>query len=138
MPLSAIKTVSKAQNGVGAFILPLRRLDLHYCDWAGSSRGMNAYLRNHLSRFASSNPQIEIRVSPKPHRHPVIIGHYINSRRRAICVKNLQVEGVREKVEYLRNHTGEKNRKIGWDKVRSLNESVRGVWSPFHGARIRI
>lgn len=28
------------QNGVGAFILQCRRLDFHYCDWAGSSRGM--------------------------------------------------------------------------------------------------
>lgn len=28
------------QNGVGAFILQCKRLDFHYCDWAGSSRGM--------------------------------------------------------------------------------------------------
>lgn len=28
------------QNGVGAFILPCKRMDFHYCDWAGSSRGM--------------------------------------------------------------------------------------------------
>ena len=28
------------QNGLGAFILQCRKLDFHYCDWAGSSRGM--------------------------------------------------------------------------------------------------
>jgi large subunit ribosomal protein L43 len=28
------------QNGVGAFILQCKRIDFHYCDWAGSSRGM--------------------------------------------------------------------------------------------------
>ena len=28
------------QNGVGAFILQCKRLDFHYCDWAGSSKGM--------------------------------------------------------------------------------------------------
>ena len=30
----------EAQNGVGAFILQCKKMDLHYCDWAGSSRGM--------------------------------------------------------------------------------------------------
>ena len=60
MPVSALKAVSKAQvriatstqryllgqplialqNGVGAFIRQCRRLDFHYCDWAGSSKGM--------------------------------------------------------------------------------------------------
>ena len=43
--MSGIKTVlpvtdTLSQNGVGAFILPCKRLDFHYCDWAGSSRGM--------------------------------------------------------------------------------------------------
>jgi hypothetical protein len=28
------------QNGVGAFILQCHKLSFHYCDWAGSSRGM--------------------------------------------------------------------------------------------------
>lgn len=33
-------TLTKLQNGVGAFILQCKRLDFHYCDWAGSSKGM--------------------------------------------------------------------------------------------------
>lgn len=28
------------QNGVGAFILQCKRLDFHYCNYGGSSRGM--------------------------------------------------------------------------------------------------
>lgn len=67
MPLAALRTVAKpqvrqrqpcsplrsappptyypdaitcTQNGVGAFILQCKRLDFHYCDWAGSSRGL--------------------------------------------------------------------------------------------------
>lgn len=59
MPVRAIKAIStsrvrlalkflffrgailtKLQNGVGAFILQCKRLDFHYCDWAGSSKGM--------------------------------------------------------------------------------------------------
>lgn len=29
-----------SQNGVGAFILQCKKMDFHYCDWAGSSKGM--------------------------------------------------------------------------------------------------
>lgn len=32
--------LTRLQNGVGAFILQCKRLDFHYCDWAGSSKGM--------------------------------------------------------------------------------------------------
>ncbi|KAH0084736.1 hypothetical protein KCU66_g19039, partial [Aureobasidium melanogenum] len=66
MPLQALRTVSKSQNGVGAFILQCKRLDFHYCDWAGSSKGMNAFLKHDLPAFARANPQVEITVSPRP------------------------------------------------------------------------
>ena len=46
-------------------------------------------------------------------------------------------EGVKAKAELLRDGTGEKNRKVG-KPVSSLNESVRGIWSPLHGGRIKI
>ncbi|KAH7384041.1 mitochondrial ribosomal protein-like protein subunit L51 [Phaeosphaeria sp. MPI-PUGE-AT-0046c] len=137
MPLSAIKAVAKAQNGVGSFILPCKAMRFHYCDRWGSSTGMNSFLKASLPTFARSNPQIEISVSPRPLKHPVIIAEYINGTTRSICVKNLQNEGVREKAEILRNSTGEKNRKLG-KPVTSLNESVRGIWDPFHGAKVKI
>ncbi|KAH7113833.1 thioredoxin-like protein [Dendryphion nanum] len=137
MPLSAIKTVAKAQNGVGAFILQCKKLDFHYCDWAGSSRGMNSFLKTYLERFARRNPQIEISISPRPGRHPVVIGHYINGRSKAICVRRMSPEQVREKVELLRDTNGEKLKRVT-KPVTSLNESVRGIWSPFHGSKIQI
>ena len=99
---------------------------------------MNAFLKASLPAFAKRNPQIEISVSPRPRKHPVIIANYLNGAQRSICVKNLQNEGVREKAEMLRNSTGEKNRKLDGRPVKSLNESVRGIWSPFHGSKIKI
>ena len=146
-------TVSK--NGVGAFVLQCKRLDFHYCDWAGSSRGMkyvlsygsvsdphliipySSFLRHTLAKFAASNPQIEMTVSPRPRRHPVIIGHYINGREKAICVRNLQKEQILEKAELLRDASGEKQKRVT-NPVRSINESVRGVWSPYHGGGIHV
>ena len=40
-----------------------------------------------------------------------------------------------KKAELLRDASGEKLRKVkGGRVVESLNESVRGIWSPMHGA----
>jgi len=73
-------------------------------------------------------------VSPRPHHHPVIRAHYINAPSKAICVRNLEPQQVLEKAVLLRDASGQKNRRIkGGRNVRSLNESVRGVWSGLHG-----
>uniref|UniRef100_A0A2D3V5Z8 Large ribosomal subunit protein mL43 n=1 Tax=Ramularia collo-cygni TaxID=112498 RepID=A0A2D3V5Z8_9PEZI len=137
MPLQALRTVAKPQNGVGAFILQCKRLDFHYCDWAGSSRGMNIFLKTKLATFAKENPSIEVTVSPRPHKHPVIKGQYINGREKAICVRNMDANEILNKALLLRNANGEKLKKVT-KPVRSLNESVRGVWSPFHGNEYKI
>ncbi|KAH8600356.1 hypothetical protein B0O99DRAFT_610539, partial [Bisporella sp. PMI_857] len=99
---------------VGAFILQCKRLDFHYCDWAGSSKGMNIFLRTALTKFAAANPQIEMVVSPRPNKHPIL-----------------------KKAELLRDASGEKLKKVT-KPVKSINESVRGVWSPYHGGGIVI
>ncbi|TAQ84619.1 hypothetical protein B7494_g7050 [Chlorociboria aeruginascens] len=137
MRITGLRKRSVGQNGVGAFILQCKRLDFHYCDWAGSSKGMNSFLKNALSKFAAANPQIEMTVSPRPRKHPVIIGHYINGREKAICVRNLQKEQILKKAELLRDASGEKLRKVT-KPIKSINESVRGVWSPYHGGGIHV
>ncbi|KAL2838817.1 mitochondrial ribosomal protein L43 [Aspergillus pseudoustus] len=132
MPVQGIRSVTSARNGVGAFILQCKRLDFHYCDWAGSSRGMVSFLKHQLNAFAKQNPQIEIRVSPRPHKHPVIKGHYINGREKAVCVRNLEPEQIFQKVNLLKQNSGEKNKRTK-KPVTSINDSVRGIWSPYHG-----
>ncbi|PGH27669.1 hypothetical protein AJ80_00684 [Polytolypa hystricis UAMH7299] len=132
MPVQGVRTVASSRNGLGAFILQCKRLDFHYCDWAGSSRGMNAFLRHNILTFAKANPQIEIRISPRPNKHPVIKGHYINGREKAICVRNLEKEQVMLKALLLKEANGEKLKRVK-KPVSSLNESVRGIWSPYHG-----
>ncbi|KAL9022708.1 MAG: hypothetical protein Q9185_000137 [Variospora sp. 1 TL-2023] len=110
MTISAIQKTSVGRNGVGAFILQCKRLDFHYCDWAGSSKGMN--------------------------KHPVIRGHFINGAQHAICVRNLAKEQVLQKAEILRDMSGEKATRVkGGRVVGSLNEGIRGVWDPYHGAK---
>jgi large subunit ribosomal protein L43 len=98
---------------------------------------MNAFIKTSLPAFAKRNPQIEISISPRPRKHPVIRAHYINGAQRATCVRNLASEGVREQAESLRDASGEKNKRVN-KPVTSINESVRGIWSPFHGDKIQI
>ncbi len=66
-----------------------------------------------------------------------MVGHYINGREKAICVKNMEPLEVLKKAELLRNATGEKLRKMK-KPVQSTNDSVRGVWSPFHGNGMKV
>jgi hypothetical protein len=43
----------------------------------------SAFLKHHLPNFAKANPQIEIIISPRPHKHPIIRGEYSTSLSRA-------------------------------------------------------
>jgi len=51
-----------------------------------------------------------------------------------VCVRNLEKEQILQKAELLRDASGEKLRRVT-KPVRSGNESVRGIWSPYHGVR---
>jgi len=107
-------------------------LDFHYCDWAGSSRGMNGFIKSLLPKFAAANPQVEFAVSPRPGKHPVIIGHYINGGTKPVCVRNLSPYEILKKTELLRDASGDKLRRSN-KAVTSTKPSVRGIWSPYHG-----
>ncbi|KAK4099061.1 hypothetical protein N658DRAFT_498872 [Parathielavia hyrcaniae] len=137
MTIKALQAVSVGRNGVGAFVLQCKKMDFHYCDWAGSSRGMNGFIKSLLPKFAAAHPQVEFTVSPRPSKHPVIIGHYINGREKAVCVRNMEPYEILKKAELLRDASGEKLRRTA-KPVQSINESVRGIWSPYHGNGMRV
>jgi large subunit ribosomal protein L43 len=92
----------------------------------------SAFLQNNLKSFARQNPQIEIRVSPRPQKHPLIKGLYINGREKPVCVRNMEPSEILKKANLLKEASGEKLKRTK-KPVTSLNESVRGIWSPYHG-----
>lgn len=96
---------------------------------------MNSFIKHSLPAFARANPQIEINVSPRPRKHPVIRGTYINGKERSVCVRNQEKEQILQRTGALRDASGEKNKRTT-KKVFSVNESVRGIWSPFHGSGV--
>lgn len=61
-----------------------------------------------------------------------MIGHYINGKIKSICVKNMEPSEILKKAELLRDASGDKVKRVN-KPVTSINESVRGVWSPYHG-----
>jgi large subunit ribosomal protein L43 len=99
---------------------------------------MNSYLKTQLGVFAKRNPQIEIQVYKKHNDHPAITAFYLNGHQKSVNVKNMAPEEIREKLELLRNSVPEKNKRVPAKPVTSTNENVRGIWSPFHGAKIKI
>lgn len=96
------------------------------------TRAHSKFIESTLPKFAAKHPEIEISVSPRPQKHPVVIAHYINGNTRPVCLKKLDQNQILNKIELLRDSTGETNKRVN-KPVRSLNESVRGIWSPYHG-----
>ncbi|KJZ72898.1 hypothetical protein HIM_07661 [Hirsutella minnesotensis 3608] len=138
MTVRALRAISKAgaistnRNGVGAFLLPCRKLNFFYCDWAGSSVGMCVFIQALLPKFAAAHPQIEICVSPRPGKHPSVVAHYVNGRTKPVCTRNLDASGILRKVTLLRDSSGERLIKTN-KPVKSKASSIRGIWSPYHG-----
>ena len=93
---------------------------------------MKSFLTHTLPSFARAHPSIEIAISPRPNHHPVIRGHYTNGAVKSICVRSMQIDEVRKMAERLRDTSGEPWRRQ-MKPVKSVNESVRGVWSGIHG-----
>ncbi|BFZ54038.1 39S ribosomal protein L51, mitochondrial [Savitreella phatthalungensis] len=130
MSVKVAAGATRGRNGIGNFLLQCKSIELAYCDWAGSSRGMNDFLLNRLRTFATANPQIDLIVRKRPHRHPILRGHYVNGREKVICVRNLSADEINGKLNILRDSSGKKLVRTT-RPVTSINESVRGIWSPF-------
>ncbi|KAH3684837.1 hypothetical protein WICPIJ_004190 [Wickerhamomyces pijperi] len=130
MPIKPISQIPKFQNGVGAFILNCKRIVLQVDKAGGSSEGLRNFLKLRLNNYATAHSKIEFTVIQKA-GHPVVKGEFINGSEKAICVRNLNIDNVENKINLLRESSGETLRKRN-NKVESINESVRGVWSPLH------
>ncbi|ODQ67710.1 hypothetical protein NADFUDRAFT_39131 [Nadsonia fulvescens var. elongata DSM 6958] len=124
------RLTAKTLNGVGSFVHQCKRVTLRYSNWGGSSNGMRAFIKNNLKDIASQNPQIEFLVEQKS-GHPLIRGDYVNGRDKVVCVRNLDPNEIMVKFNLTKNSSGAKL-KTNNKPVESINESVRGIWSPFH------
>ncbi|QLQ78821.1 hypothetical protein HG537_0B01690 [Torulaspora globosa] len=135
MVVKAVRQVSIARNGVGAFVFPCKKITLQYCNWGGSSQGMREFLTSkRLEKLGTQYPFIQFEVLRKS-GHPLLRAQYNNGREKVICVKNLNIDNVENKLKLLKDSSGDiLRRRAQNDNVESLNKSVRGVWSPIHSS----
>lgn len=133
MVVKALPQLSIARNGVGAYIFPCKKITLQYCNSGGSSQGLRNLLNSkRLDIFAEKNPHIQFDVIKKA-GHPILRAEYTNGREKVICVKNLNIDIVENKMKLLKDSSGDILKKLTKnDNVQSLNTSVRGIWSPLH------
>lgn len=61
----------------------------------------------------------------------------VNGREKAVCVRNKEVLEILKKAELLRDSSGTKLQRLR-KPVKSINDSVRGVYSPYHGPAHKI
>ncbi|KAK9468527.1 thioredoxin-like protein [Lipomyces arxii] len=131
MTVAAVRRgISVARNGVGAFVLPCKKITFQYCNSGGSSLGIRKYLNDALGKFARENRGVEIEVKIKS-GHPLITGNYMNGKQKVICVRNMTTAEINDKVRIIRDASGYKLKRMV-NPVHSENEGPRGVWSPFH------
>ncbi|KAF8932444.1 39S ribosomal protein L51, mitochondrial [Dissophora ornata] len=95
------------------------------------------YVKKDLIQFAKEHPHVEVIVTPRPSKHPVIRGLYLNGKDKVICVRNMEPKDIAGKVTLLKESSGNKM-KVFKKPVISTTESVRGIWSPFHAAPHKI
>ncbi|AMD18815.1 HBL087Wp [Eremothecium sinecaudum] len=133
MVVKVLKQYSVGRNGLGAFLFPCKKITFQYCNWGGSSQGMRDFLTSkRLTKWAERYPEIQFEVVKKS-GHPVIKGFYTNGRDKAICVRNLNIDNIENKLHLIRDSSGEQLRhRVTNDFVDSMNNSVRGIWSPMH------
>lgn len=139
--INVLQQVSRARNGVGAFVLPCKRITITYCNFGGSSSGIRDFLRQRLPNFAEKYPEVEFRILEKPGKHPVLKGEYSTPNTytnadggntiKQICVRKWNIDVIENKLKLLINSSGKKLSKPKHTVV-STNPSVRGIWSPFY------
>ncbi|KAG7196058.1 39S ribosomal protein L51, mitochondrial [Scheffersomyces spartinae] len=131
MPIKGIPIPSVARNGVGAFVKPCYKITIQYCNWGGSSNGVRQLLSNgKLNNLALENREIMFNIV-KQKGHPRLTFHYNNDSVKEIeCRNNTDGEILKKLKEYSQN-SGNKLFKYN-HKVLSINDSVRGIWSPMH------
>jgi len=120
------------------FVQQCRKVVLRYCEHGGSSAGMTSFLRTRLLRFAKQNPSVEVVVAPRPGHHPYIRSHYLTGNPKTINTKNMSVNEILASLSYVVNSSGHKVRDLRKKTVLSTNESVRGMWDPFHGPQLKL
>lgn len=131
MPVKAIAKASIARNGIGAYIVPCHKISLHYCNWGGSSSGIRSYIQSrHIENIAKDKSNIFFEVIKRV-GHPSLKFHYNNDVVKEVNIANMDTEAIHKQIKEHSQSSGADLLKFN-HKVMSVNDSIRGIWSPMH------
>lgn len=124
----------------------LQRLELVYCQFGGSSRGVRALLDETLDApeprafraWKGLHQRIEVELVARNGHHPLVRAHYREGRQlrdgrrepKQICVKNAGAGDVLAVVKRLQREGGGKAKSWNLRQWRPDTQSVQGVWTP--------
>lgn len=132
MPVKAIPKVSIARNGLGTYVTPCFKITIQYCNWGGSSKNLRKILSNgKLNEFIKNDKNDIFFEIKKIRGHPKLIFNYNNGINKEIEIKNLKEHEILNKINEFSSRSGNELFKFN-HKVKSINDSVRGIWSPLH------
>lgn len=137
MPVKAIPRVSIGRNGLGSFVPSCNKITIQYCNWGGSSSSLRKILNNgELNNYMKIKSNIFFEI--KQNRgHPKLIFNYSGNgidngnKEEIIDIKNLKDVEIFKKLDEFSSRSGQDLFKFN-HKVKSINDSVRGIWSPLH------
>ena len=111
-------------------IYQLRRLRLVYCEHGGSSRTLRDYIASgRIVQWAEKHPHVEVEVSVRNGKHPLIEGEYITGHPKQVSVRNETTKRIQNVVDMLYNSSGRKMKKFNRTVV-TQTPSIQGVWTP--------
>lgn len=135
-------------NGHAAFVPPVRKVVLEFCQHGPSSANTRRFIKHDIQRVARDNPHVEFVVKQRNGHEPIARGFYglslisvsstadpspVNGRDKVIPLQRLEVNGIERKVELILDSSGAKIKPLKKGRiVESMSESVRGIWSGMH------
>lgn len=131
MTVKPIFIKSIERNGIGNLINSCYKITLQYCNLGGSSNGIRELLKSgSLDEYAKNKQFIFFEIKQK-FGHPLLKFYYGYNKINEVNIANLSKDSIIEKLTEFSLRTGNDLIKCN-NKVVSLNESVRGIWSPMH------
>lgn len=124
-----------------SFIPQITKLIFAVDDFAPSQESLRTFIKNDLTGIADNNKNVEFIIQgvAKGARGSLgvgnggwIKGEYINGRDKVIATNRLDHQYIKQKVQLLLDSSGKKIVPLKNNTIESTNQSVRGIWSPYH------
>jgi large subunit ribosomal protein L43 len=135
MSLSSAAAAADAVTSAGAKLSPaaqhlrIEQVRILFCTFGGSSGGIRSFLSSELFSYARQHPDVKFSVERRARRHPLAIGRYRNGYERTLELSNQSPREIRERLDYLINSLGNKQRpptQLSYGVV-SQSPSIQGM-----------